>query len=313
MVLTIKNFGNPVWPWIVETAPTNLVWVAGTLKATLTWTSATGESWVTWTEEKLVRKEWSAPQWSMDWTTVATITTKDTYASTGYEDTGLDSTKTYYYKVFAVYDNWTERGSSDVNVTPQHPAPIIIETDFTTATEASVLTDWWTWIIYENGKFRLDSNWLRWATATNWTAQPYKDLSNLEYEIDNITWEATCSIAGSWRCNARMFKNTNYIAWQIDNSTSSLFINYNDTKYQRQYFGSVTWTYNLFCNYNVKTGVTSLRVEKNNATIYDKTQTLTQPQREGLDNPNIAQVCIWHGNSSWYNNTLKYAKLTINF
>ena len=110
MVLTIKNFSNPVWPWIVETAPTNLVWVAGTLKATLTWTSATGESWVLWTEEKLVRKEWSAPSWSMDWTTVATITTKDTYATNWYEDTGLSSETTYYYGVFAVYDNGTERG-----------------------------------------------------------------------------------------------------------------------------------------------------------------------------------------------------------
>lgn len=125
MVLTIKNFSNPVWPWVVETAPTNLVWVAGTLKATLTWTSATGESWVVWTEEKLVRKEWSAPQWSIDWTTVATITTKDTYSSTGYEDTGLDSTKTYYYKVFAIYDNWTEKGSTDVNVTPEEYIPTV--------------------------------------------------------------------------------------------------------------------------------------------------------------------------------------------
>ena len=121
MVLTIKNFSNPVWPWITATAPTNLVWVAGTLKATLTWTSATGESWVVWTEEKLVRKKWSAPQWSMDWTVVTTITTKDTYASTGYEDTGLDSTKTYYYKVFAVYDNGTEMWSSEVSVTPTTP------------------------------------------------------------------------------------------------------------------------------------------------------------------------------------------------
>ena len=52
MVLTIKNFESQnVWPWVVETAPTNLVGVAGTLKATLTWTSATGESWVVWTEE----------------------------------------------------------------------------------------------------------------------------------------------------------------------------------------------------------------------------------------------------------------------
>ena len=52
---------------------------------------------------------------------VATITTKDTYATAGYEDTGLDSTKTYYYKVFAVYDNGTEKGSTDVNVTPTAP------------------------------------------------------------------------------------------------------------------------------------------------------------------------------------------------
>lgn len=122
MVLTIKNFESQnVWPWVVETAPTNLVWVAGTLKATLTWTSATGESWVTWTEEKLVRKEGSAPAWSLDWDVVVTITTKDVYASTWYEDTGLDSTKTYYYKVFAIYDNWTEKGSSEVNVTPDWP------------------------------------------------------------------------------------------------------------------------------------------------------------------------------------------------
>lgn len=121
MVLTIKNFSNPVWPWITATAPTNLVWVAGTLKATLTWTSATGESWVVWTEEKLVRKEWSAPQWSMDWDVVTTITTKDTYASTWYDDEWLDDTKTYYYKVFAIYDNGTEMWSTDITVTPLAP------------------------------------------------------------------------------------------------------------------------------------------------------------------------------------------------
>ena len=125
MVLTIKNFGNPVWPWIIETAPTNLSATAWVLKATLTWTSATGESWVVWTEEKLVRKEWSAPQWSMDWTVVTTITTKDTYATNWYEDTGLDSTKTYYYKAFAIYDNGTERGSTDVNVTPEEFEPTV--------------------------------------------------------------------------------------------------------------------------------------------------------------------------------------------
>lgn len=111
MVLTIKNFeSQSVWPWVTETAPTNLVGVAGTLKATLTWTSATWESWVIWSEEKLVRKEWSAPSNSLDWTTVATITTKDTYSSTGYEDKWLSSETTYYYGVFAVYDNGTERG-----------------------------------------------------------------------------------------------------------------------------------------------------------------------------------------------------------
>lgn len=183
MVLTIKNFESQnVWPWVTETAPTNLVWVAGTLKATLTWTSATGESWVTWTEEKLVRKEWSAPQWSMDWTTVATITTKDTYSSTGYEDTGLDSTKTYYYKVFAIYDNWTERGSTAVDVTPDprtyntmtirrqettHPENFFLEY----LDDAEWLTQWSEVFdeFFGYSAVRLDANWEETAEVTQTT------------------------------------------------------------------------------------------------------------------------------------------------
>lgn len=171
MVLTIKNFESQnVWPWVVETAPTNLVWVAGVLKATLTWTSATGESWVTWTEEKLVRKEWSAPTWSMDWTTVATITTKDTYASTGYEDTGLDSTKTYYYKVFAIYDNGTEMWSSDVNVQPTELSYELF--DETIISNSTTGSDWViasvNWYFIRPSYSFATSNWAYWITTKDW-------------------------------------------------------------------------------------------------------------------------------------------------
>ncbi len=128
MVLTIKNFESQnVWPWVTETAPTNLSATAWVWRSFVTWTSATWESWTVWTGEKLVRKEWSAPAWSMDWTVVASISTKNQYQSTWFEDLVLDDNKTYYYKVFAIYDNWTEKWSTAINVTSNAPTTERIE------------------------------------------------------------------------------------------------------------------------------------------------------------------------------------------
>ena len=328
MVLTIKNFESQnVWPWVTETAPTNLVWVAGTLKATLTWTSATGESWVTWTEEKLVRKEWSAPQWSMDWTTVATITTKDTYATNWYEDTGLDSTKTYYYKVFAVYDNGTERGSSDVNVTPQHPAPIIIESDLTTSTLASLQADGWTGID-SNGTYILNNTGLRPVQKTHWHANLYKDLSDIHYEIDNIELEINSygvSWSMSWFYHTQMGDvvtgNANYeITGRLDYSTNSGYAGWSFI-YKPPQTTVGSWTnsnptgeYKIKQKFNLKTWEIDFKVFSGWTLYKEFNSTIPSDKLSQIvEHLVIVKAGIAASSSNWYNNSIKYAKLTITF
>ena len=228
-----KQIWPELWP-----APTNLVWVAGTLKATLTWTSATGESWVTWTEERLVRKEWSAPQWSMDWTTVATIPTKDTYATNWYEDTGLDNTKTYYYKVFAIYDNWTEKGSSDVNVTPDAPD---FAKWFIIESRARVTTSsWWRalnneiydWsVVNSNNKYYFgfssyDNYWYEYKITLTWWN--IGENSGMSISWDGTTFnEYRCKYVNdtwAWEVSARDTLDTGSAKWERSGITDSLII-----------------------------------------------------------------------------------------
>lgn len=278
MVLTIKNFESQnVWPWVVETAPTNLVWVAGTLKATLTWTSATWESWVTWTEEKLVRKEWSAPTWSMDGTTVATITTKDTYASTWYEDTGLDSTKTYYYKVFAVYDNGTEMWSTDVSVTPTGYTPWPTTIAYRPLTSTTTVNDQKNnyhlanqgWVVFGEYKgvdcayFNMNSNSRLKIASFPTNNQSFTVFARLYLVNNNATSGRNDQIAFWWWSNCGVFKdsyvNRNTLKWIFD-------------LYSWTVWAEGPWTF-VAITYNSSTRKGSYY--KNDTLVWELTQTIT--------------------------------------
>lgn len=256
MVLTIKNFESQnIWPWVVETAPTNLVWVAGALKATLTWTSATGESWVNWESEILVRKEGSAPAWSLDWDVVVTITTKDVYASTWYEDTGLDSTKTYYYKVFAIYDNWTEKGSSEVNVTPEQLTSFNYA--FLNKNLEEMKSDWWIFSTdegretHDGGLGRLDPSSNRYAQASIPFSCATANKITIRWYGRIIRWNSAGS--GGVNVSSQVDKGWFY-AWWWTSGTTAIAPNYwirtsSNSVTQRTTID--TWMYEYFVEFDL--------------------------------------------------------------
>lgn len=111
------------WPVVPLNAISNLSAEAWRTTATLKWTdpwnlTVNGVLLTSWNSTKLVRKIGSAPSTSSDGTLVVTETVADTYSSTGYQDTGLTWWTTYYYKAFAVWDNWTESASNIVTAVP---------------------------------------------------------------------------------------------------------------------------------------------------------------------------------------------------
>lgn len=111
------------WPVLPLDGVSDLSATAWMSQATIKWTDPNDlvVKWytlTTWTSSKLVRKIGSAPTTSSDGTLVLTETTRNQYSSTWYTDTGLTNSTTYYYAVFAVWDNWTEIISNTVSVMP---------------------------------------------------------------------------------------------------------------------------------------------------------------------------------------------------
>lgn len=77
-------------------------------QATITWTDPSPriipEPW--FVKSVLVRKIWSAPTTPTDWTVIVEETTKNTYQTNWYIDTGLVDWNVYYYVIFTYSESW---------------------------------------------------------------------------------------------------------------------------------------------------------------------------------------------------------------
>lgn len=105
--------------WVEKlTPPTNLVVAADEVSAIISWTDPYNWSTVRWVSSKIVRSTSWIPTSVSDWTVVATITTKNQYSVSWYTDRVLTAGTTYYYNVFAIWDNWTESWWAWASVVP---------------------------------------------------------------------------------------------------------------------------------------------------------------------------------------------------
>lgn len=169
---------------------------SGNAEATITWTDPTNPvyNWVTlvsWSSTVLVRKTWSAPSNSSDWTVVVTETTRNQYSSSWYVDTWLTNWTTYYYAAFAIWDNGTESAIS--NTVSVIPDPNYLCFTANTAWSTIQLTKVWS------------PNAATFETSTdqdNWTAYTIWDTITLSNIWDKVYWRNRTSnmssISSSW-------------------------------------------------------------------------------------------------------------------
>lgn len=74
-------------------------------KLVINWEDPANKTWVSWARSVLVRSTTRVPTSISDGTTLVTSTTRDQYKTTWYTDSWLTAWTTYYYNVFAVWDN----------------------------------------------------------------------------------------------------------------------------------------------------------------------------------------------------------------
>ena len=118
--------------WILELQPAPVLvaptenpqaptWLEATVDGTtgtIKWTDPLDAGTNIWLNTKLVRKAWSEPTSLSDGTVVVTVTTRNQYQSTWYDDTWLTIWTTYYYRAFAEFDEWEILGSATAFITP---------------------------------------------------------------------------------------------------------------------------------------------------------------------------------------------------
>ena len=212
------------WEIVPLDAIDNLEADAGNAKATITWTDPTDPvyNWVTlvtWSSTILVRKTWSAPLNSSDWTVVVTETTRNQYSSSWYVDTWLTNWTTYYYAAFAIWDNGTESAISNIDsVTP--------EVDYlcftaNTAWSTIALNKQWT---PNSLTLQISTDWTTWSSYTIWDTITLSNIWDKVY----MRCASTSNVCKNGT-NYYYFSMTGSIAWSGDinylknsNSTTTL-------------------------------------------------------------------------------------------
>lgn len=208
--MTILNMVSYSSWWSNIWEPTNLSVAISRTTATIKWTdndlNAIPPS--TFQKSVLVRKVGSAPTSPSDWTVVVTETTKNTYSSSWYADTGLTSWTTYYYRVYSYSSTWWITYGSAVSTTAgwQPWANTVAYYPLTSSTTVNDMSG--------NNRNLTNSNVSFWTqfgvdcatiSGNNTTTQHTAD----KYLYANITWLPT------W-ANARTF-----IYWVYNDNASN--------------------------------------------------------------------------------------------
>lgn len=229
--MTIINM--TYWKWGSPLQPFHLNWISDLAavewnqQATITWTDAWDlvVDWQTlanWASTKLVRKTWSAPTDSSDWTLVVTETVKDTYSVSGYVDTGLTNNTTYYYWAFGVSTEWLETISNIANVTPRP------------AWQPWANTIWY---------YTFDDDMLNHATTGS--LFPDWNIGTAEFSTTRVHWNHTKSLYCDGTTYAYLPADSNYVFWTNDFTVSvrvySLTNSWNYTWFISNYNDSFWW------------------------------------------------------------------------
>lgn len=137
LVAPVENPQAPTW---LEATVSGTTW-------TIKWTDPLDAGTNIWLNTKLVRKAWSEPTSLSDGTVVVTVTTRNQYQSTWYDDTWLTAWTTYYYRAFAEFDGGEILGSASANITPwawpTPPAPTPWAYTYDQIIADAYATNWW--------------------------------------------------------------------------------------------------------------------------------------------------------------------------
>lgn len=206
---------------------------------------------------------------------------------------------------------------------------IILDSDLTTATLASLQSQGWTDIASTSNRwYRLDSTyWLR--AADTWTdtyCSLYYDCQSIVNDIKTIEREADVYwVYASWSGWQRfgiydtLFDESYWCYWNswFNNNSwwknQSIWVNGTDKVLEQ--IGLNTWDYSFRMSTSFETWVITKTVLQWSNVIVSQTYTLTQSEINTIKSRSkyiFAKSWFWT-RTNWSNNSIKRVKLTINF
>lgn len=209
--------------WILELQPAPVLvaptenpqaptWLEATVDGTtgtIKWTDPLDAGTNIWLNTKLVRKAWSEPTSLSDGTVVVTVTTRNQYQSTWYDDTWLTAWTTYYYRAFAEFDEWEILGSASANITPwAWPTPPTPPTPwaytYSQIIDDAYATNWWWHIMSAELNTAPDVYFASLQASGNLSQQ--WSVYYISHDPTSITWNDVIS----WY---EIFYNPSYQQW----------------------------------------------------------------------------------------------------